>query len=182
MNYIDIVLLILLAWGLIQGLRNGLVHEVASLAALILGIWGAIKFSDLTAGWLIEQFNFTGKYLHLVAFAITFIGIVIAVHFVAKVVDKLVKAVALGWINRLSGAAFGILKTALIVSVLLVILNTLDRKTHFLPKEKTEGSFLYTPLSGLAPMVFDYLKFQNIEIPLPKKNPEVKTGKPPVKI
>ena len=139
MNYIDIVLLILLAWGLIQGLRNGLVHEVASLAALILGIWGAIKFSDLTASWLIDQFNFTGKYLHLVAFAITFVGIVVAVHFVAKVVDKLVKAVALGWINRLFGAAFGLIKIALIVSVLLVIVNTIDRKTGFLPKEKTEN-------------------------------------------
>jgi len=182
MNYIDIILLILLAWGVIQGLRNGLVHEVASLAALILGIWGAVKFSDLTAGWLIDQFDFTGKYLHLVSFAITFLGIVVAVHFIAKVVDKLVKAVALGWINRLLGAAFGMIKIALIVSVLLVILNTMNRKTHFLPEDKTENSFLYEPLSGLAPFVFNYLKFNDIEIPLPKKNSEEKTEKPSVKI
>jgi len=182
MNYIDIILLILLAWGIIQGLRNGLVHEVASLAALVLGIWGAVRFSDLTAGWLIDQFNFTGKYLHLVAFAITFVGIVVAVHFVAKIVDKLVAAVALGWFNRLLGAIFGMLKIALIISVLLVILNTIDRKAHFLPEEKTDDSFLYEPLSGLAPMVFDYLKFRNIEIPLPKKNKKEEPPQPSVHI
>ncbi len=61
MNYIDIILLILLAWGLISGLKNGLVHEVASLAALILGVVGAIHFSDFTSDLLIEHFELSGR-------------------------------------------------------------------------------------------------------------------------
>ena len=168
MNFIDILHLIFLAWGVIQGFQRGLVHEVAGLAALILGIFGAIHFSDFTAGLLIEHLHMQSRYINLIAFAITFIGIVIAVHFVANIVDKLVKAVALGFVNRITGMLFGVLKMALILSVILVILNTIDRKTEFLPQEKIEESFLYQPISDLAPLLFSRLQFENIEIPKPQ--------------
>jgi len=45
MNYIDIIILAVLAWALFRGFKNGLFIEIASIAALILGIWGAIRFS-----------------------------------------------------------------------------------------------------------------------------------------
>jgi membrane protein required for colicin V production len=169
MNFIDILLLIFLAWGVIQGFQRGLVHEVAGLAALILGIFGAIHFSDFTAGLLMEHLNMQGRYLHLVAFAITFVGIVIAVHFIANIIDKLVKVVALGFVNRITGMVFGVLKMALILSVILVILNIIDRRTPFLPEEKIQESFLYQPISGLAPLLFARLKIENMDIPRPRK-------------
>lgn len=44
MNWIDFVIIALLVFGLIQGFIDGLIIEVAELAALVLGIWGAIHF------------------------------------------------------------------------------------------------------------------------------------------
>lgn len=44
MNWIDFVIIALLAFGLIQGFIDGLIIEIAELAALVLGIWGAIHF------------------------------------------------------------------------------------------------------------------------------------------
>ena len=168
MNFIDLFLLIILGIAAFRGLQKGLVHEVAGLAALILGILGAIHFSDLTASLLIENVNLEGKYLGLVAFALTFVGIVIAVHFIANLIDKLVKAVALGFVNRLLGFVFGLVKMAFILSILLVILNTIDRKAQFLPRDKIENSLLYKPVSDFAPMLFPFLKFENFGIPKPQ--------------
>ena len=49
MNWIDLIIVVILILSLVMGFINGFVKEVASLAALILGIWGAIKFSGFTA-------------------------------------------------------------------------------------------------------------------------------------
>ncbi len=162
MNYIDLILLIFLLWSAYRGFRNGLIIEVASLAALILGIFGAIKFSYMTSDFLVEKFEMTTQYLPLISFAITFVIIVVVVHLLAKALDKLVKAVALGFINRILGVLFGVIKTAFILSIILVILNTIDRKTHFLPEEKIEESLLYNPISAFAPIIFHDLNFESI--------------------
>jgi len=54
MNWIDLIIVVILIIAVIRGFTDGLVREVAALAALILGIWGAIKFSSFTAGKLYE--------------------------------------------------------------------------------------------------------------------------------
>ena len=63
MNYIDIVLSILLVLSAISGFKKGLVVELASLAALVLGIWGAFEFSYITSEFLVENLNW--KWDHL---------------------------------------------------------------------------------------------------------------------
>lgn len=176
MNIIDIILLILLAWGLISGIKNGLIHEVASLAALILGIYGAVHFSDYTSELLIEHFELSGKYLPIISFALTFIAIVIAIHFLAGIMDKLVKAIALGFVNRIFGAAFGLLKTALILSIVIFLFNSINEKTRILPKEKLEGSVLYGPVAGFFPLLFHRTELDRLEIPRLREKKQEEQG------
>jgi membrane protein required for colicin V production len=154
MNYIDIIIIIILALAMVRGFINGFVREIASLAALILGIWGAIKFSSFTAARLYDYFDMTGKYVGIIAFMITFLIIVVVIHFIGLLVDKLMEAVALGFVNKLLGIAFGLLKSVLIMSVVFVVLNAIDQHRAFLPKEKIEGSMLYSPISDIAPAIF----------------------------
>ena len=154
MNYIDILIIIILAISAIRGFVDGFIREVASLTALILGIWAAVKFSAFTAAKLYDYFDMTGKYVGIIAFIITFLIVVIAVHFIGLLIDKLVKAVALGFLNRLLGMLFGILKSVLILSVIFVILNVIDEHRPFLPKEKINQSMFYNPISDIAPAIF----------------------------
>lgn len=154
MNWIDFIIVIILGISLIRGFSDGLVKEVASLAALILGIWGAIRFSSFTAGKLYEWFDMTGQYVGIISFIVTFGVIVVLVHFVGIFVDKVVKAVALNFLNRLLGIVFGLFKTVLILSVIFVILNAIDARRPFLPKEKIEESMFYNPISDVAPALF----------------------------
>ena len=174
MNYIDIIILIILAISGVKGFVNGFVKEVASLAALVLGVWGAIRFSSFTAGKLYDYFDMSGKYVGIISFILTFAVIAIGIHFAGMLTDKLMKAVALGFVNRLLGVAFGLIKAVLILSVIFVVLNAIDARRPFLPQERIERSMLYKPISDLAPALFpiigeggDYQSFERF-----KKEPE----------
>jgi membrane protein required for colicin V production len=154
MNWIDAVIIAILILAIIRGFTNGLVKEVASLAALILGIWGAIRFSTFTAEKLYDYFDMTGRYVGIIAFLITFGIIVVIIHFIGILADKVVDAVSLGFLNRILGIAFGVVKSVLLLSVLFVVLNAIDARRPFLPKDKIEGSIFYNPISDIAPAIF----------------------------
>lgn len=170
-NAFDIIVIVLLAWSAYRGFSKGIISAAASLIALLIGVWGAIKFSSITAGFLVNYIHVDQKVMSIIAFAVTFILIVVLVHFVAKTVEKLAEAVALGIINKIVGAAFGVLKIAFIISVVLVVLNAANAKLNFLDESFKKESILYEPLAGLAPMVFNYLDFEDI-----KGKVENKTG------
>ncbi|WP_075591000.1 CvpA family protein [Labilibacter marinus] len=162
MNYFDIVIGIILVIAIVKGFKNGLIVELASLAALVLGVLGAIKFSNFTESWLTQHFN--SDYIGIISFLVTFIGIVVGVHLIAKMVDKLVKAVALGLVNRILGAAFSFIKYGFILSILLSVFTSFDKTFDVLPQETRESSIIYEPLAEFAPKVFPYLNFDKENI------------------
>lgn len=157
MNYIDIILVIMLLFAAINGFRRGLISEVASLAALILGVWGAIEFSYITTQFLTENMGIETEYLNLISFFVTFVVIVILVHLVGSSLSKLVEVAMLGWANRLTGMAFGFLKTAFILSILLLIFNKIDEDVHILSQKTKSDSQLYEPIRKFAPSVFPFI-------------------------
>jgi len=158
MNYIDLILGIILIIAAIQGFRKGFIVEAASLAALILGIWGAIKFSDWTAGYISKTFDYHPGSLNTIAFVITFVVIVVLVHILGKILDTTVKAVALGFLNRLAGIIFGVLKTAVILSILLLLFDSVDENVHILPSKQKAESKIYSPMKQLVPTLFPFIK------------------------
>lgn len=160
MNYFDIVTGILLILAIIKGFKNGLIIELASLVALVLGLFGAIQFSSITESYLIDYID--SSYIGIAAFIITFILIVVGVHLVAKAVDKLVSAIALGMINRVLGAIFSLLKYAFIISVIIAILGSFEKTVDLIPEEQKESSHLYKPLQSIAPALFPYLQFDDV--------------------
>lgn len=161
MNYIDLVLGILLIIAAIQGFRKGFIIELASLAALILGIWGGIKFSDLTASFITKHTGYQSEHLGAIAFFVTFIVIVILIHLMGKMLDSIVKAVFLGFLNRLAGIIFGVLKTAIILSILLLLFDNIDENVHILPAKQKETSKIYMPMKQIVPTLFPFIKLWN---------------------
>jgi membrane protein required for colicin V production len=164
MNYIDIVLGILLILSAISGFRKGFVVEVASLAALILGIWGAIKFSYVTSEFLVENFKVQTDYLNLISFVVTFVVIVILVHIVGNTVNKMVNAVMLGFVNKLAGLVFGVLRAALILSIILVVFDKIDEDVHILPESSKGNSRMYEPIRSFAPSIFPFIEEWGIDL------------------
>ncbi|WP_299097153.1 CvpA family protein [Winogradskyella sp.] len=157
MSIIDIVLAALLLFGFVRGLFKGLFVEVASLVALVLGIYGAIHFSYFASDILESKVDWNEKTINIVAFAVTFVIIVLTISLAGKALTKLADFAALGLLNKLLGGVFGALKIGLILSVLLIVFSKLNNTLPFMEKEDLEESTLYEPVKSLAPMIFPNL-------------------------
>ncbi len=172
MNYLDIIFLVPLLFALYRGFKKGMIHMVASLAALVLGIFGAIKLRPMFASLLDSIFDISPDYMNVIAFSVAFVSIVLVVHLVAFAVEKLVKAVALNLVNRLLGMGIGLLVTAFVLSMILWPVNQVNAEKQIIKPELIEGSLLYKPLSAFAPKVFPYLKKQEWKEYIPGKKAE----------
>jgi membrane protein required for colicin V production len=154
MNGIDIVLLGILILALIRGFIKGFIMQLAGLAALILGIYAAIHFSVYLGSMLQSKISLDPLIIRWISFGILFSLVVLAVHFLGKLVEKLVKITTLSFLNRIAGALFSGIKAIFILAVLVTMLNVIDQRIHILPAEKTEKSVFYKPLSALIPSLF----------------------------
>jgi len=154
MNILDIILGALILFGLVRGLSKGLFVEVASLVALIAGVYGAIHFSDFAAGFLETKVDWSEQSINITAFAITFVIIVLAISLAGKALTKLADFAALGILNKLLGALFGALKIGLILSIALMVLGEMNRTIPFIEDEEMEESMLYEPVRSFAPIIF----------------------------
>lgn len=169
MALLDIILGILLLLGLWKGFNNGLLIEVASIVALIAGIYGAIHFSYIAGDYLTEQMNWEERYINLTAFVITFIVIVIAVHFAGKLLTKVANIALLGLLNKIAGAAFGALKVAVILGAILVFFNRVNSNLKFVSEEAQNESVLFNPIKEIGALVFDTILRE--ELPKTEEKP-----------
>ena len=158
MNYLDIIICVPLLWGIYKGFSKGLIIQVASVAALILGLLCAIRFSGKTAYYLNDCLNLTSNYLPIICFATVFIAVVIIVFLLGKLLERLIKIAALGIVDRLLGVVFGIIKYGLIMGTLLFVMSRLDEKIKIIPEAVKEKSVLYKPVISLIPLVFPLIK------------------------
>ncbi len=164
MNWLDIVILIPALWFGFKGFKNGLVKEIAGLAALFLGLWIAVNFSHYLEGILNENTKISDDYLPLIAFAVLFILTVILVHLLSKSIDKLLKSVALGWANQLTGLVFGVAKAVLIIGAVIFILDQfVVVELDLIPRKVTEESLLFQPINDLIEFVYPKLKNLQLE-------------------
>jgi len=154
MGVLDIILAALLLFGLVRGFMKGLFVEVASLVALVAGVYGAIHFSNFAASFLEGRFDWSEKTINITAFAITFVIIILAISLAGKALTKIADFAALGILNKLLGGVFGALKIGLILSVLLIVFDKMNRTIPFVDKADLEDSILYKPVKSLAPMIF----------------------------
>lgn len=119
MSTFDIFLLIPLGIGAVQGYRRGLVLEVATLLALVLGLVGGLALLNdaipLVRQYVGEAFGL----LPLVSFVLVFAAIGWGVHLLSGLLKTAVHLTPLGFLDNLGGAIGGMLKWVLGLSLLL---------------------------------------------------------------
>lgn len=168
-NLLDILILIPLLFWAYQGYKKGFIISLASLAALILGLFFAFYFSDFTANKLTEYFNIGEDYLAIIAFVVTFVVVVIAVIMIGNALQKFIDVLMLGFLNKSAGAIFGILKGALYISILFFVINYFDPGQNLIKQKHKEQSYLYEPVESFAPFLYSWLRLDNLNIKLPAK-------------
>lgn len=169
-NLLDILIIVplmLFAWN---GFKKGLIIEIASLAALVLGLYMAFFFSDFAAEMLNDLFDMNPKYVAVFAFILTFIVVLFLVLTVGKIVQKFVDILLLGFLNKLAGAVFGVLKGALLLSILIFVINYFDFGKHIIKGEAREKSMFYEPVESIAPALYSWLNSNNFTFDIPNED------------
>ncbi len=153
MNYLDIIIILYLVWGFYSGFTKGAVYMLVSFVSVLLALYAAIHFSylstDLLAGWL----NKDPQDLKILSYIVTFIVVFILMHLIGKILDHFIKAVALGFINRLLG---GVLSVGIKVIILSLLLWVFDQANQIIPvvSQKTiDESVMYKPVRDLSPVI-----------------------------
>ncbi|MBT8307228.1 MAG: CvpA family protein [Maribacter sp.] len=154
MGILDIVIGLLLIYGLYKGFINGLFVEIASIIALIAGLFGAIHFSYIAGDYLSQNMEWNERYINITAFIITFVIIVLVVHLAGKFLTKIADFAMLGLLNKLAGAIFGALKVAVIIGALLVFFERANSSINIVKSETLEESILYEPVKEIGALVF----------------------------
>lgn len=153
MNTVDIVLALILLYGLVRGFFRGLLAEIASLVGIVAGIYGAIHFSHILSNFFSENMDWDSQYVNLIAFAITFILIVFLISLAGKILTKMAGFAALGILNKLLGGAFGLLKMAFLASVVIMFFGATNEEINLVSEESLEDSKLYAPVKTIAPAI-----------------------------
>ena len=154
MSVLDIALLVLLVLGLARGFSRGFFVELASLIALIAGVYGAFHFSNFAASFLKDRVDWNENSVNIMAFVITFVVIVLAISLAGKALTKIADFAMLGLLNKILGAIFGGLKVAFMLSVILIVIDKMNANVPFVKEEDKQESVLYTPIKSLVPTLF----------------------------
>jgi len=154
MNVFDIVIAVILVFAFTRGFMKGFFIEVASLIALIGGVYGTIHFSYFAGNILENYLDWDENYIALTAFAVTFIVIVIAVSSLGKFLTKMADLAALGLINKIFGGVFALLKSVVILSVIFVFFARINNTIPFIEKDTLDNSILYNPVKEIVPSIF----------------------------
>lgn len=116
MNTIDIVILILLLIGGLNGLRQGFIKAFANLVGWIFALIVAAKYAVVLAPSM-TALSSDPVVQKIAAFAFIVLVIVVLTWIVTAVLNGVLKSLKLGPLNRLAGGAFGTLKGLLIVLI-----------------------------------------------------------------
>jgi membrane protein required for colicin V production len=153
MSFLDIVLGGLLCYSFYKGIRNGLFVELASLLSLILGIYIAIKFSDVMKN-ILSGLHWNPYTVQVIAFVLTFIIVVIGIYWLGKFLTGIADFAFLGWLNSLGGGFFRVLKTILIISVFLTVFEKMNYHNYLAKKETLNKSLFFNPIQKVAGFIF----------------------------
>ena len=158
MGFLDIILCALLFFAFYKGVINGLFVELASLISLLLGIYFAIKFSFIMKEILMGFVKWNPNTIQIVAFALTFIVVVIGIHLLGKFLTGIANFAFLGWLNKLGGGFFRVLKTVLIVSIVFSVFEKINYNNFLAKKETLDDSIFFNPIQKIAGFVFPSIK------------------------
>jgi membrane protein required for colicin V production len=119
MNWLDIVLLLILAWSIARSFRKGLVQEILGLASVVLGLLMGLWFYG-TAGTYLMPYLSSRSLANLAGFLVVFAGVMLLGSLASYVLGKFLSVTGLSIVDHVLGAAFGALRGTLIAIVLIM--------------------------------------------------------------
>ena len=101
--FIDIAFVIVMLLAVFKGLSKGLILGIFSLVAFTIGLAAALKLSAVVAVYLNNNVTTSTKWLPVLSFILVFVGVVLLVNLIGRVIKKAMQIAMLGWMDKLGG-------------------------------------------------------------------------------
>jgi len=157
MNWLDIIIIVALIVPVFTGLMQGLIKAALSLVGIIVGVVVASNYYENLAGVL--GFISNEDVANIVAFIIILAVVFIIANMIAFFLRATIKALLLGWVDRVGGAVFGFVMGAIFISALLATIVKFFGEG--LVTESALAGFLlnqFPVVLGLLPSQFDSIR------------------------
>lgn len=152
MVMLDWIFLAVLLVSLLLGALRGLVYEAMSLAAWVAAFWLAQWFAP-DAAQRLPMGGASEPIRYAAGFVVVFIAAVFAGGLLAWLTRKLVEALGLRPVDRMLGAAFGLLRGVVLLLAVAVVANFTMLKTSEWWQSSQGGAVLTATLKGLKPVL-----------------------------
>ena len=158
MNWLDITLLCLAGIGFVKGLFDGVIKQVVSLIALLVGIFFCTKAALWLRGYILALGWFPEQGVTVLSYVAGFLLIVGVILLAGEILTRVVGATPLSVLNHLVGGVLGLCFMMAFVSLLLNSMEMIDKGSVMIPRQaKVESSF-YNSVKEIIPTIY----FQNL--------------------
>ena len=155
-------LLVPLAYGAWRGFKKGLIIEVFTLLAIVVGIYMAVRFSDLVSNKITSKVGEEYSSTPAISFTIIFLAVGAMIYFGGLALEKVIKAVNLSIVNRMLGLIFGTIKALYLLSILLVTYQSYDPSGKLISDESRSNSLLYNPIKNTSIKTIPFLSHSRL--------------------
>ncbi|HEY3404093.1 MAG TPA: CvpA family protein [Ohtaekwangia sp.] len=150
MSKADITLAIIILAGAYQGVKDGFILELISIAAMLIGLLAGFKLMGWVMMDLEERFHIDAKVLPYISFATVFFIIVFSVNLLTKYISPKVNHEYLGKVDSAVGGVLGFFRSAFMLSIFLWIFHSMKL---YLPDSWTADSWILPMVAEFAPDV-----------------------------
>jgi len=158
---LDTVDLILIVIGLIvaiDGYRKGFLSQATAILSIFVGVKLSVMCADRLGSWLAGYIDASPQIIKIISFAVIFIAVAILLKLVCLLLEKVLKLIMLGWLNRLLGVFLSVLKYLLIIALIAWVFNAINSKLPIIKTDFLDNSAIYPWIQDFANKVFPSIK------------------------
>jgi membrane protein required for colicin V production len=152
---LDLVLLGMLGYFILAGVRKGFIKQIIDFVGLVLAVVLPALYGPGVARAIVARTDWTYGAVVGFVYAVSFFAVLIGVGILGSLLKKGIRLTILGWIDKAAGGLMGLVKSALALSIILLLLlqipwgEGVTRTIH--------RSRLVPVIVPLAPRTFDFM-------------------------
>ena len=154
MNTTDIILLIIFGLAAYSGYKKGFIMEIIAVVAFILAIFGGFKLLHVGMEYVSKVYDGFGTFLPFVSFLVLFVLIIVIVNIAGNAIKKIIDWTPFGIIDNIAGAVIGVLKWALLLSIFIWVMSSLEIN---MPIFSSENSQILPYVADFATLTTDFI-------------------------
>ncbi len=158
MTTLDFAIIGIIFIGAILGFTKGFIKQLSSIVGLIAGLLLARALFASVGEKLAVELGTSVSIGQTIAFFLIWLVVPLGISLLASMLSQAVEAIHLGFINRWLGAGLGVIKFALLTSMIVYFIEYIDSKDNLIQSTTKSKSLLYYPIKDFSGIFIPKIK------------------------